>query len=215
MNLNIENMEDLNNKAWGIALTALDWTDREISTFTSHESLPKPIACKIGCHYCCFNQPVVTPPEAFLIGHHVEQGFTNHEKQGLIHRIKHVVEVTKDKTPDEIAMIRYELPCIFLKDGMCNIYTVRPVVCRTCTSIDAEHCKAVFESRNHMARLRCYHHIREIFQKVQKNLVNQCMEMGCQSDLLFLAEALRDYFNIPNATQAWLQGKRIFAGYFC
>jgi Fe-S-cluster containining protein len=135
------------------------------------------------------------------------------EKQGLIHRIKHVVDVTHGKTPDEIAMIRYELPCIFLKDGMCMVYEVRPVVCRTCTSIDAEHCKDVFESRDHMARLRCYHHIRDIFQRVQKNLVNQCMKMGCQSDLLFMAEAIRDYFKIPNATEAWLQGKRIFACY--
>ncbi|MBW1726696.1 MAG: YkgJ family cysteine cluster protein [Deltaproteobacteria bacterium] len=213
--LNIKSMEDFNNKALGLASAALDRTDRAILTFTSHESLPKPIACKIGCHYCCFNHPVVTPPEALLIGHHIEQTFMDHEKQGLIHRIKHVVDVTKDKTPDEIALIRYELPCIFLKDGMCMVYKVRPVVCRTCTSIDAEHCKNVFESRDHMARLRCYHHIRDIFQRVQKNLVNQCMEMGCQSDLLFMAEAIRDYFKIPNATEAWLQGKRIFTGYFC
>jgi len=211
--LNIKTMEDFKNKALGLASAALDGTDRAILTFTSHESLPKPIACKTGCHYCCFNQPVVTPPEALLIGHHVEQTFTDYEKQGLIHRIKHVVDVTHGKTPDEIAMIRYELPCIFLKDGMCMVYEVRPVVCRTCTSIDAEHCKDVFESRDHMARLRCYHHIRDIFQRVQKNLVNQCMKMGCQSDLLFMAEAIRDYFKIPNATEAWLQGKRIFACY--
>jgi Fe-S-cluster containining protein len=208
-------MEDFKNKALELASTALDGTDRAILKFTSHESLPKAIECKTGCHYCCFNQPVVTPPEALLIGHHVEQTFTDHEKQGLIQKINHVVEITKDKTPDEIAMIRYELPCIFLNNGLCRVYEVRPVVCRTCTSIDATHCKDVFESRNHMARLRCYHHIRDIFQNVQKHLVNQCMEMGCQSDLLFLAEAIRDYFNIPNPTESWLKGKKIFAGYFC
>ncbi len=147
------------------------------------------------------------------MGHHVEQTFTDQEKQALIHRIKHVVDVTNGKTPDEIAMIRYELPCIFLKDGMCMVYNVRPVVCRTCTSIDAKHCKDVFESRDHMARLRCYHHIRDIFQRVQKDLVNKCREMGCQSDLLFMAEALRDYFKHPNPIKAWLGGKRIFSCY--
>jgi Fe-S-cluster containining protein len=215
MNLNIKTMEDFKNKALELASTALDWTDREIRQFTSHESLPKAIECKTGCHYCCFNQPVVTPPEALLIGHHVEQTFTDQEKQGLIQKINHVIEVTKDKTPDEIAMIRYELPCIFLKHGMCRIYEVRPVVCRTCTSIDAAHCKDVFESRNHMARLRCYHHIRDIFQRVQRDLVNRCMEMGCQSDFLFLAEALRDYFKHLHPIEAWLQGKRIFVCYFC
>ena len=199
------------NKALELASNALGWTDRAIRQFTSHESLPKPIECKPGCHYCCFNQPVVTPPEALLTGHHIEQTFTDQEKQGLIHRIKNVVEVTNGKTPDEIAMIRHELPCIFLKDGKCMVYKVRPAVCRTCTSIDAEHCKNVFESRNHMARLRCYHHIRDIFQRVQKDLVNKCREMGCQSDLLFMAEAIRDYFKGTDPIEEWLQGKRIFA----
>ena len=175
-------MEDYKNKALGLASTALDWTDQAVWKFTSHESLPKPIACKTGCYYCCFNQPVMTPPEALLIGHHVEQSFPDYERLELIHRIKHVVDVTNGKTPDEVAMIRYELPCIFLKNGMCMVYKVRPAVCRTCTSIDAAHCKEVFESRNHMARLRCYHHIRDIFQRVQKDLVNRCREMGCQSE---------------------------------
>jgi len=208
-------MEDVKNKALELASTALDWTDREIRQFTSHESLPKAIECKTGCHYCCFNQPVVTPPEALLIGYYVEQTFADQEKQELIHRINHVVEKTNGKTPDQIAMIRYELPCIFLKDGMCRIYKVRPVVCRTCTSIDAAHCKMVFESRDHLARLRCYHHIRDIFQMVQTNMVSRCREMGCQSDLLFMAEAIRDYLNSPNPIEAWLQGKRNFAGYLC
>jgi Fe-S-cluster containining protein len=206
-------MEDFKNKALELASTALGWTDRAIRKFTSHESLPVPLDCKPGCHYCCFNQPVVTPPEALLMGHHVEQAFTDQEKQALIHRIKNVVDVTNGKTPDEIAMIRYELPCIFLKHGMCMVYNVRPVVCRTCTSISAEHCKDVFESRDHMARLRCYHHIRDIFQTVQKDLVNKCREMGCQSDLLFMAEALRDYFKHPNHIKAWIGGKRIFSCY--
>jgi Fe-S-cluster containining protein len=213
MYLNITPMKDVKNKALELASKTLDWTDQSIRQFTSHKSLPSPIACKTGCHYCCFNQPVVMPPEALLIGHHVEQAFTDQEKHGLIYRINHVLDVTNGKTPDQIAMIRYELPCIFLKNGMCRVYTVRPVVCRTCTSIDAAHCKMVFESRNHLARLRCYHHIRDIFQRAQKNLVNNCMEMGCQSDLLFMAEAIRDYFKHPNPIEAWLQGKRIFACY--
>ena len=208
-------MEDLKNKALGIASTALDWTDRAIRQFISHESLPRPIECRPGCHYCCFNQPVVTPPEALLMGYYVERIFTDQEKQALIRRIENVIDVTTGKTPDEIAMIRYELPCIFLKDGMCMVYTVRPAVCRTCTSIDAAHCKSVFESRNHLARLKCYHHIRNIFQRVQKDLVSKCKQMRCQSDLLFMAEAIRDYLKHPNPIETWLRGKRIFTCYFC
>ncbi len=198
------------HKALELAANALKWTDEAIQKFTSHKSLSEPIDCKPGCHYCCFNQPVVTPPEALLLGHHVEQTFTHQEKQELIHRITNVVEITNSKSLDEIAMLRYELSCIFLKDGMCMVYQVRPVVCRTCTSISAEHCKMIFESRNHRARLKCYKHIREIFQTVQTELIDSCQRMGCQSDLLYLAEGIKDYLKHPRPIALWLKGESIF-----
>lgn len=68
------------NKILELVSDALQWTDDAIQKFTSLESLPKPLDCKPGCHYCCFNLPVVTPPEALFIGHHVEQNFTDQEK---------------------------------------------------------------------------------------------------------------------------------------
>ncbi|MFH1992511.1 MAG: YkgJ family cysteine cluster protein [Pseudomonadota bacterium] len=198
------------NRALHLASRALNWTDASIRKFTSLESLPEPLDCKPGCHYCCYNLPMVTPPEVLIIGHHVESSFSGREKQALTDRIEKILERTDDKKPDEIAMMRHELPCIFLKEGMCMVYLVRPVVCRTCSSISAAHCKAIFESGNHRASLRCYHHIREIFHAVQNNLVNKCQEMGFQSDLLYIAEGLRDYFKHPSPIEAWLQGKMVF-----
>ena len=115
-----------------------------------------------------------------------------------------------DKQPDEILMMRHELPCIFLEDKMCMVYSVRPAICRTCTSTSAKHCKMIFDNRDHRARLRCYQQIREIFQTVHSRLVNHCLEMGCQSDPLPLAEATRDYFNHPEPIDAWLQGETVF-----
>ena len=203
-------MEKLQNKALELASNALKWTDQAIQKFTSLESLPQPLDCKPGCHYCCYNLPVVTLPEALLMGHHIEQTLTDQVKQDITDRIQQVIERIDGMNPGEIAMIRHELPCIFLKDAMCIVYKVRPAVCRTCTSISAEHCKMIFESRNHRARLKCYQHIREISQAFHKKLVNSCQEMGCQSDLLYVAEAIRDYFKHPSPIEAWLQGEIVF-----
>jgi hypothetical protein len=87
---------------------------------------------------------------------------------------------------------------------------VRPAVCRTCTSTSAKHCKMIFETRNHRARLRCYQQIREIFHTIQTDLVNRSKEMGCQADPLPLAETTRDYFKHPEPIDAWLQGEIVF-----
>ncbi len=203
-------MKNHNHKVLELASNALQWTDDAIQKFTSLDSLPKPLDCKPGCHYCCFNLPVVTPPEALLIGYHIEQVFTDRVKQEIANRIQKVIERINGMNPEEIAMIRHELPCIFLKDAMCMIYEVRPAVCRTCTSTSAEHCKMIFESRNHRARLKCYQPIREIFQTVHSRLVDHCREMGCQTDALPLPEAVKDYFRHPEPIEAWLQGEIVF-----
>ena len=198
------------NKVLEMAANALKWTDEAIQKVTSDKSLPEPLDCKPGCHYCCFNLPVVTPPEALLMGHHVEQAYADQEKKEIAARIKKVLEQIDGRSPYEIAMMRHELPCIFLEDEMCMIYQVRPAVCRTCTSTSAEHCKMIFESRNHRARLRCYQEIRDIFHAVQTDLVKGCLEMGCQSEFLYVAGGIKDYFKHPKPIKAWLQGEMVF-----
>ena len=207
---NQEKMKNLNNKVLDLALKALKRTDNAIHKFVSQESLPKPLDCKPGCHYCCYNLPVVTPPEALLMGYHVEQTFTDQEKKEVAGRINKILKRIDGFSPYEVAMKRHELPCIFLEEAMCMAYEVRPVVCRTCTSTSADHCRMIFESRNHRARLRCYQHIREIFQAVHAQLIDRCQEMGCQADALPLAEGIRGYFKHPNPIEAWLKGETVF-----
>ncbi len=153
---------------------------------------------------------MVTPPEALLIGHHLDQTFTDQQKQTLNTKIQKILKKIAGKPSDEIFMMRHELPCIFLKESMCLIYEVRPAVCRTCTSTSAEHCKMIFETRNHRARLRCYQQIREIFHTVQTDLVNRSKEMGCQTDFFHVAETMKDYFRHPEPIDAWLQGEIVF-----
>jgi Fe-S-cluster containining protein len=206
-------MDDPNNTALELASNALEWTDDAIHKFTSLESLPEPFDCKPGCHYCCFNLPMVTPPEALLIGHHLDRNFTDQQKQALNARIKIILKKTNGKRPDEILMMRHELPCIFLQDSMCMVYTARPAVCRTCNSTSAEHCRTIFETRNHRARMRCYQQVRVILQTVNSGLVERCREMECQAEALHLAEAIKDFFKHSNPIEAWLQGENVFQVY--
>lgn len=203
-------MKSAKNKVLNLVLKALKETDDAIHKFVSQASLPKPLGCKPGCHYCCYNLPVVTPPEALLLGYHVTQTFTDQQQKAIHDRIKWILKRIDGLSPYDVAMMRHELPCIFLEDAMCMVYEARPVVCRTCTSTDADHCKMIFESRNHRARLRCYQHIREIFQTVHSQLIDSCREMGCQADATPLPEAIRDYFEHPSPIEAWLNGDVVF-----
>ena len=203
-------MGNFENNPLKLASEALSWTDEAIDKFTSLESLPEPLDCKPGCHYCCYNLPMVTPPEALLIGHHLDQTFTDQQKLILNVKIKKILKKIVGKHLDEIFMMRHELPCIFLEESMCLIYEVRPVICRTCSSTSAVHCKTIFETRNHRARLRTYPQMYGILQTIHSRLLEFCREKGRQSDTLGLSEAIKDYFKHPNAIDAWFQGEIIF-----
>jgi Fe-S-cluster containining protein len=203
-------MKTANSKALSLASKALKETDNAIHKFVSKDSLPEPLECKPRCHYCCYNLPVVTPPEALLIGHHVDRAFTDQEKKAILNRIGKILKRIAGFSPYEVAMIRHELPCIFLEEAMCMVYEVRPVVCRTCTSTDADHCKMIFESRNHRARLRCYQHIRDIFETVHSQLIDSCRQLQCQADAIPLPDGIRGYFKHPSPIEAWLNGDVVF-----
>jgi Fe-S-cluster containining protein len=203
-------MKSTLNEALGLARAALKQTDDAIQNFVSLESLPEPLDCRPGCHYCCYNQPMVTPPEALLIGHHIEQTFTDQQKQTLNVKIKKILKKIVGKHTDEIFMMRHKLPCIFLEESMCLIYVVRPVVCRTCSSTSEAHCKTIFEDRNHRARLRTYPQMYGILQTIHLRLIEFCREKGCQSDISRSSEAIENYLNHPNPIDAWFQGETIF-----
>jgi Fe-S-cluster containining protein len=203
-------MKSTNNEVLKLARAALKQTDDAIQKFVSLESLPEPLDCKPGCHFCCYNQPMVTPPEALLIGHHIEQTFTDQQKQTLNVKIKKILKKIVGKHLDEIFMMRHKLPCIFLEESMCLIYVVRPVVCRTCSSTSEAHCKTIFEARNHRARLRTYPQMYGILQTIHLRLIEFCREKGCQSDISRSSEAIENYLNHPNPIDAWFQGETIF-----
>lgn len=198
------------NSTLALVADALDWTDAEIRKFTSLDSLPEPIDCKPGCDYCCYNLPMVTPLESLLIGRHLDRVCTDAQKHALNEKIRQIHKKTSGKPFDEIVMMRHELPCIFLEESMCMVYGVRPAVCRACTSTSAEHCRMIFESGNHRARLRCYPQIREIFHTVHLRLIGLCREMGCQSDPLPVHEATENYLRHPAPLDAWLRGEAVF-----
>jgi Fe-S-cluster containining protein len=203
-------MGNFENKSLELVFEALKQTDEAIQKFVSQEPLPEALDCKSGCHYCCYNLPMATPPEALLIGHHLDLTFTDQQKQILNTKIQMILKKIAGKRPDEIFMMRHELPCIFLEESMCLIYAVRPVICRTCSSTSAAHCKMIFDNRNHRAKLRTYPQMYRILQTIHSHLTKFCLEKGCQSDTLRLSEAIEDYFKHPNAIDMWFQGKLIF-----
>jgi Fe-S-cluster containining protein len=97
------------------------------------------VACKAGCGHCCHVAVSVTAPEALTIVEHLKRPGSAAELQQLAGRVAAARERTGRLSSSE--RFSPDNPCVFLDDGRCRIYEVRPLACRGMNSLDATECE--------------------------------------------------------------------------
>lgn len=93
------------------------------------------VTCKEGCSHCCKLPATATVPELVPVVEYLINRCDWLRRKPALERDlnKQLAEFAAidilDKQARE-AFFRRQLPCVFLKDGRCEIYPVRPAVCR-------------------------------------------------------------------------------------
>jgi Fe-S-cluster containining protein len=158
-------------------------------------------ACAAGCDFCCYLPVDVLAPEAFRIAAYLEQ----------------------TRAPEELATLVYRLgaqgqhdfgvrPCVFLANGRCSIYEVRPMVCRGYNSLSKERCEA-------------YHHDATVDLKGTKDRVAGRLAEAMEDGVIAGLEALgldAQWYELPSAVlraldvsdgpARWAKGEAVFQG---
>lgn len=198
------------SKALEIAVNAFALADKSIECVESEPPpLPRPIACREGCHFCCFNQVEITPPEALIIGDYVDRTFTAEGKAVLMQNLDRAIRFKHGKSKLEVACLRKELRCPLLRGGRCAVYEVRPLVCRAIHSLDVGQCEQALRVGSNTG-VEHYCHRDEVAGSILKGLMEGCREMGCQAGPLDLARALRDFSDAHRPSEQWIVGKKTF-----
>jgi Fe-S-cluster containining protein len=196
-------------QALEMGLSALTWADQLVNLFEAENRLPRPLACRPGCYFCCHNQIEVTPPEALLLGDYVAQHFSAAEKWQLAERIERAIELKTGRSKKEVAECRRQLPCPCLIEGRCAVYPVRPLVCRAMHALDAGKCEASLKGQD-LHPVAHYAHRQVFIRSLAKGLLEGSRALGCQAGALDLAWALRDCFTQPDPAGRWLKGEQVF-----
>lgn len=97
------------------------------------------LACKAKCTWCCYQAVQVTAPEAERITAHLNTDWRESKKNRVQQRLVKLAKLTRGKSLLERA--KSNLPCAFLEDGKCSIYSVRPLMCARQTSFNSTDCK--------------------------------------------------------------------------
>jgi Fe-S-cluster containining protein len=165
-----------------------------------------PIACTLGCSYCCYGFVSVVAPEAFRLADAVRAGASAPVDAATA---RAAAALTRGVAPDD--RVGRKLPCPLLNDGACSVYTVRPLVCRQTTSLSLPGCVEEFEGIDRDGRIP----ISSVHMAHASNanvvLLGAMLAAGLPTEAYELGAALEVALADPDCERRWLAGENVFA----
>lgn len=170
-----------------------------------------PVACSLGCSWCCYQLVPVSVPEAARI-HAFMEHLPEAKRDDIQARLRALDKATRGMTPQQRVSI--PKPCAFLDGGQCSVHDVRPLACAEFTSYDVQVCKRGkrlgFKPGSVM-----HEQARKIaYEAVQRGVFDGLAQALPQADCrpLELTAAAVVMLDNPEAPLLWLQDAEVFKG---
>ena len=169
-------------------------------------------ACRAGCHYCCYEQVNVTPPEVFSLVEHIRANWSDGRLQSLRKRLR--AAAGKSRGLDHEGYFAARIRCPLLNaEGKCSVYAVRPLMCRAYNSLDVKACELAARNASKPARergVRTNGSIHGIMDGAFGGLQEALKKSGRQDFLPSLTVALHQALDDPGLEARWLAGEQAF-----
>jgi Fe-S-cluster containining protein len=161
---------------------------------TDHRSMPS--ACGPGCSICCYRHVDVIMPEAVIVLDAIK------DRQDLKRRVVETAHKVGDATDTEWYL--EHLGCPFVTDdGLCGIYSARPLSCRMFFSMDRKQCIRLDEQRDPDAHILFDAKPHAVGQGLQKGLSEAFTEMGYPSPAVSFVPLLAMCIENPEVLTNW------------
>lgn len=108
---------------------------RDNASYVAESAESLGVTCKEGCAHCCMLPATATVPEMVPIVEYLASRCDWDRRRPalereLAHQLSEYAGVNVLDERERDAFFKRQLPCAFLKDKRCEIYAVRPAVCR-------------------------------------------------------------------------------------
>jgi uncharacterized protein len=158
-------------------------------------------ACAPGCYFCCYLPVDVLAPEAFRIAAYLQQTLSLLELAALVYRLgthgQHDVGVR---------------PCVFLADGRCSIYEVRPLVCRGYNSLSKERCEAFYHDASVDLRGTKDRVVGRLAEATEDGIIAGLEALGLDAQWYELPSAVLRALETSDSPARWARGETVFQG---
>lgn len=174
-----------------------------------HSNQSPAVACGPGCSYCCHSQIHVLPIEALLILSFLSECFTRKQILRLMDRIEQRLQRTREKSLGSLFLIKKELPCIFLENGICSIYHVRPFICRAWNSMDSSLCEKIFNSGKFDDEIASSSARNLVFESSRSLFSDFGKQLKLETGPFEMTQAVFNCLKATNPLPLWLSGQNI------
>jgi Fe-S-cluster containining protein len=158
-------------------------------------------ACAPGCFFCCYLPVDVLAPEAFRIAAHLQQTRSPGELAALVYRL------AAHSQPDLGTR-----PCVFLVDGRCSIYEVRPMVCRGYNSLSKERCEAYYHDAGVDLKGTKDRVAGRLAEAMEDGVIAGLKALGLDAQWYEMPSAVLRALETPEGPARWAQGEAVFEG---
>jgi hypothetical protein len=165
------------------------------------------LACKHGCHWCCYLRVEATVPEVLAIAAFLQHTLAPQMLAGLRARI---AQLAGDRRIFDVdAKPQNRIPCPLLgHDGSCTAYAVRPLACRGWNSMDAESCRrALDKDEPGMSDLALF----EANLAIGLGLKQALADARLPTQTVELTSGLHIALTETEAVKRWASGEPLFA----
>lgn len=153
----------------------------------------QPLACAAGCSACCSLLLLVEAPFVLWLADALRGALDAQTRAAIT-----------------TAMEREGGPCPLLVDGRCQVYALRPLVCRSHTSIDAAACARRSAGEN--VAIEAHGGQNHLWHSMANGLAEAMMAAGLGRDVaLHFRRAMVVALGLPDASARWAAGDDIFA----
>jgi Fe-S-cluster containining protein len=130
--------------AAGGPLAALEHSQRRHETCLASAPDIGTLACRAGCHWCCYFSVDVRAVEVFRIVAFIDETFDAGRRSRVEAAVRSNAALLSGL--DEMQRMTRNVRCPFLEDdGRCGIYAVRPQTCRNYHATDVTGCQLSYE----------------------------------------------------------------------
>jgi Fe-S-cluster containining protein len=161
------------------------------------------IACRKGCCHCCHMWVSATAPEILFVAAQLRR--EGSDLVQILERARQTRGLNFDARGKHVA------PCPLLSnDGLCSVYSARPLACRTAASIDAEICRRGYlELSDNEIPTPMFFLLQRVAYAIA--LRGAFKRAGLPLISYELNEALEIALTAPDAERRWLEGEDLFA----